>query len=77
MSMKGLHIKASLLWERSNNLVGTWKSRLFAPSTMSSYLTALSRHEYSRIDCFLWSVQRTGHSARESASQPSTPESDG
>ncbi|KAK0210095.1 hypothetical protein DFS33DRAFT_1251608 [Desarmillaria ectypa] len=27
MSMKSLHVKASLLWERSNDLIATWKSQ--------------------------------------------------
>ncbi|KAK0227711.1 hypothetical protein IW262DRAFT_551926 [Armillaria fumosa] len=37
MSMKGLHIKASLLWERSNNLVGTWKSHMNTQESAAFY----------------------------------------
>ncbi|PBK70072.1 hypothetical protein ARMSODRAFT_123581 [Armillaria solidipes] len=37
MSMKGLHIKASLLWERSNNLVGTWKSHMNTQESTAFY----------------------------------------
>ncbi|KAK0455253.1 uncharacterized protein EV420DRAFT_590404 [Desarmillaria tabescens] len=37
MSMKSLHVKASLLWERSNDLVGTWKSHMNSQESATFY----------------------------------------
>ncbi|KAG7453179.1 uncharacterized protein BT62DRAFT_50144 [Guyanagaster necrorhizus] len=51
MSMKSLYVKASLLWERSNDLVGTWKSHMSSQESAAFYGT------FNTLDTLLESLR--------------------